>query len=380
MPDNNRRRPPEDGEESPPPEKSGVPASLIFMEMMRQAAAKPTGERTENERPATGARPRDIHTGFPQPSTELRPTAGTSMDSAAMPESAAVEVAQEAVEPQTPLEVQRIRRVKRRKAKRRSRTVGTIAGLFRTVVIVVIAAGLLATIFTWWTSPDFLNHQVRTDLQVALATNQASPQPTGLPTPNWMRLIGIVSGHHGPQNDPGAVCPDGLEERSINETVATMVVRNLRGLGYSVDLLDEFDPRLTNFWAAALVSIHSNTCQDWGGEVVSGFLVAKADSRPAGGEDDRLAECIAQHYSQQTKLTRRTNLTVDMTNYHSFREIHPLTPAAIIELGFMKADRDLLTGHPDLLARGITDGILCFLEPGPDGRPNAPLPEPTAAS
>ncbi len=29
----------------------------------------------------------------------------------------------------------------------------------------------------------------------------------------------------------------------------------------------------------------------------------------------------------------------------------------------MLGDRELLTEHPDVLARGIADGVRCFLEP-----------------
>jgi N-acetylmuramoyl-L-alanine amidase len=189
-------------------------------------------------------------------------------------------------------------------------------------------------------------------------------QATIHPNPNWLRLIGIVSGHRGPENDPGAVCPDGLQEADINFDVAQVVVRNLRGLGYSVDLLDEFDGRLDNYQASALVSIHTNTCQVWPGEEVSGFLIAAAAARvTARGNDNVLVECIAQYYQSATQLQRREGLTVDMTDYHTFREIHALTPAAIIELGFMLADRDILTTKTDVMAEAITNGILCFLEP-----------------
>jgi N-acetylmuramoyl-L-alanine amidase len=52
-----------------------------------------------------------------------------------------------------------------------------------------------------------------------------------------------------------------------------------------------------------------------------------------------------------------------MTEYHAFYEIEPQTPAAIIETGFMDADRRLLTKHPDRIAQGIVDGLLCFLAP-----------------
>jgi len=260
------------------------------------------------------------------------------------------------------LEAQRIQRVKRRKERRRRRNVGIMGGFFRTVFITFVSAILAGTIFMWFTEPEFLDQDVRTGLVVAEATNVATRQPTALPTPNWLRRIGIVSGHRGPENDPGAVCPDGLTEAEINFEVSSIVVRELRAQGYSVDLLDEFDPRLDNYQAAALVSIHANTCQDFG-EFVSGYLVAKADARPDGGPDTELAECVAQEYGDKAQIERRFTLTLDMTDYHNFREIHPLTPAAILELGFMKDDRELLTQQQPLLAQGIVEGILCFLNP-----------------
>jgi N-acetylmuramoyl-L-alanine amidase len=273
------------------------------------------------------------------------------------------------------LEEQRVRRVRRRQQRRRKRRAGMLGGFLRTIFIVIFAAGLASTIFTWFTRPDFIRQDVAGSLQSAAATQtpaSVAAAPTALPTPNWMRRIGIVAGHHGPENDPGAICPDGLTEVEINFAVAQKVGQLLRQRGYRVDLLDEFDPRLDNYQAAALVSIHSNTCQDFG-EYVSGFLVSKAAARPEGGVDTMLAECIADYYGEATSLERRLTLTLDMTDYHTFREIHPLTPAAILELGFMKDDRDLLVNQQDRLAQGIVDGVECFLllESSP-GRPAAP--------
>jgi N-acetylmuramoyl-L-alanine amidase len=220
----------------------------------------------------------------------------------------------------------------------------------------------MATILSWWTDPQFLKPEVRAGLAAAINASGITPSPTVfVPTPNWLRKIGIVSGHSGPRPDgssfdPGAICEDPLgnvlfTENAINFSVASLVVRGLRERGYSVDLLEEFDPRLQNYQAEALVSIHANTCQDFG-ELVSGYLIAKADSRPEGGIDTLLAECVARYYGDRTKLDRRFGLTIDMTDYHSFREIHPTTPAAIIELGFMLADQEILTESPDVLAQG----------------------------
>jgi N-acetylmuramoyl-L-alanine amidase len=50
-----------------------------------------------------------------------------------------------------------------------------------------------------------------------------------------------------------------------------------------------------------------------------------------------------------------------MTNYHAFNEINSDTPAAIIEIGFMNLDREILTQHQDVIAKGIASGILCFV-------------------
>jgi N-acetylmuramoyl-L-alanine amidase len=276
------------------------------------------------------------------------------------------------------LEAQRVRRIKKRQQERRQRRVSVLSGVVRSFLVVIPSALLMATILSWWTDPQFLRPEMRHNIQSAIIAEGATPiPPTPFPTPNWARLIGIVSGHSGPGQtvgyDPGAVCEDieSLNEHDINMQTAIQVVRKLRERGYVVDLLDEFDPRLVDYQAAALVSIHANTCQDFG-ETVSGFLVAKAEARPEASVDSELAECIAKYYSNTTQLERRFGLTEDMTDYHTFREIDVDTPAAIIELGFMRADRDILNDQPDVMAEGIVQGIMCFLEPQLDT-----LPDPT---
>lgn len=280
------------------------------------------------------------------------------------------------------LEAERIRRVKKRQAVRQTRRVGILGGVVRALLVVSFASALMATILSWFTSPEFLQPEMRRNLSVALYTERPTPTPTVAPTPNWAHTIGIVSGHRGPGQfaayDPGAVCEDGLTENEINFAVASEVVVELRKRGYSVLLLDEFDTRLNDFQAAALISIHSNTCRDFG-EVVSGFLVAKAAAKPSGGPDDQLANCVGMKYAEITGMAWRPGATIHMTDYHSFREIHPLTPGAILELGFMRADREMLVNQRSLLARGITEGILCFMEPtDPFGiLPATPQPTPS---
>jgi N-acetylmuramoyl-L-alanine amidase len=337
MSDDNRFLPPEEDDE-----ELEAPASSTFLEMMRrvasesQPAEEPPAEALPIESPAARQ---------PEPLLPEDPQERRRHHAAA-------------------LETQRIKRVKRRRARRRRNTVSLMGGFLRSAIMVLVAGGLMATIFVWWTPNQLISSDVRDELSQSQVTNNTEPViPTAQPTPNWLRKIGVVAGHRGPELDPGAVCPDGLTEVEITFDVAQRVVRQLRDQGFSVDLLDEFDPRLDNYQAAGLVSIHANTCQDFG-EVVSGYIVAAAAARvTARGDDEILVSCIAQYYEQETGLERHAGLTEDMTNYHTFREIHPLTPAAIVELGFMLADRDLLTNQPDVVAQGIANGILCFLDP-----------------
>ncbi|MCB9451018.1 MAG: N-acetylmuramoyl-L-alanine amidase [Anaerolineaceae bacterium] len=333
---------PDDSQAHDTPDESEVAASVTFMEIMRQAAAK--------------AEPPPVRkAASPLTTPPVMPA----------PESPALSPEEIQQRREAALEAHRIQRVRRRRGRRRRQTASLLGGIVRSFLVVIIAAGLVATIFTWWTPSQFLAEDVKAELSVAIATSQATPLPTVLPTPNWLRRVGIVSGHRGPEipPDPGAVCPDGLTEAELNFSVAQKVVLRLRQRGYSVDLLDEFDPRLEGYQAAALVSIHANTCQDFG-ELVSGFLVAAAQSRlSARGNDEVLVDCLARFYQQYSGLERRDGLTVDMTDYHTFREINQLTPAAILELGFLLADRNVLTQQQDALADGITQGILCFLEP-----------------
>lgn len=374
-------------------------ASSLFVEMMRQMAAQqtPAIQASEGDNPAEVAQPiappvaQDTEQGTAAPTPDVIQVAAMTSDNTAE----ADETLTPATRPRRPrapvppppdlgtgdatrdpsqdearraeqMRAQRIRRVKRRQERRRRRRVGMLGGLLRTLLVVALASGLASTIFTWFTDPSFIQAEVAANLRAVQNTRVPTLAPTDLPTPNWARRIGIVSGHRGPNNDPGAVCEDnGLTEAEINFAVAQQVVRELRGRGYSVDLLDEFDPRLNNYQAATLVSIHANSCLSYGGEG-TGFLVARAAARPAGGPDELLAECIAQYYQRATQLERKFSLTVDMTDYHTFREIHPRTPAAIIELGFMLLDRDLLLNQQDVLAHGIAEGVVCFLEG--DGR------------
>ena len=186
----------------------------------------------------------------------------------------------------------------------------------------------------------------------------ASPvPPTATPEPR--ELVGIVAGHRG--NDSGAVCPDGLTEAEINFSVAEQVKDILYSKGYDVDILDEFDDRLTDYSASALVSIHADSC-DYINEQATGYKVTASLETQIPVESNRLVSCLISHYEAITKMNFHAgSITYDMEYYHAFRELNSKTPAAIIEVGFMNLDRDMLTNNSSTVAQGVANGILCYV-------------------
>src|SRR3989304_388439 len=222
-------------------------------------------------------------------------------------------------------------------------------------------AAFLPPLFTAWTPlglmPSDLAGQIGQFFQGGSA-DQHPQFPT--PTPRPRPLIGIVAGHSGGEA-PGAVCPDGLTEVSVNLNVATRVKEKLAAAGFDADLLDEFDERLENYKALALVSIHADSCE-FIDDNATGFKVAGALGNLNPEKSSRLAACLSSRYAQVTGLRFHPgSVSAHMTSYHAFDEIDLDTTAAIIEIGFMNLDRTILTQQPDLLAEGIAQGVLCYI-------------------
>jgi N-acetylmuramoyl-L-alanine amidase len=237
--------------------------------------------------------------------------------------------------------------------------------LFAVLVIVVMTVVSL-TAHAYWTWRRYIEDSTVATPPLQESVPSAVPDgestvlaPEAAASRQGRPLIGIVVGHW--ESDTGAVCPDGLTEVEINQSVAEYVVSFLSQSGYAVEMLPEFSPKLSGYRAAALVSIHTDSCNV---PEATGFKVARVSSSMVPEIEDRLVACLIERYGQRTGLAYHANsITFDMTEYHAFFEIAPETPAAIIEIGFMAADRSLLTRRPDLIARGIAEGIQCFLEP-----------------
>lgn len=222
-------------------------------------------------------------------------------------------------------------------------------------------AVLIATLFTAWTPSSLFSSNLQEQLRLML-----TPQPGAnvAATPQPQLRIGIVAGHNG--NDSGTVCTDEngnvtVTEAEVNLKIATMVKDSLVAKGFQVDLLNEFDTRLNGYRAVALVSIHNDSCE-YVNDEATGFKVASSMDTRDINRAQRLTACLTDRYKAATGLTFHSgSITADMREYHAFSEIDPNTITAIIETGFMNLDQEILTQKTDLVAKGVTDGILCFV-------------------
>lgn len=223
----------------------------------------------------------------------------------------------------------------------------------------VLSVGvLLATVFTAF-SPKMFSGDFGS--WIAERLNQQSDSVLAVPTQQGSIRIGIVSGHWGSGDDPGAVCADGTNEHNINLAIATLVRQKLEARGYEIDLLQEFDPRLEGYQAALLLSIHSDTC-DIINDQATGFKVAASTYSVDTNLASRLTACLYDRYAVATGMNYHPgSITINMTDYHAFSVIDPTTTAAIIETGFLNLDRSMLLDHPDTVSDGLVAGILCFV-------------------
>jgi len=248
----------------------------------------------------------------------------------------------------------------------------TLRGIFWAAVIALVLIAVSPTDlpemnwshWAWWRG------EARGEQSLALL-----PTSTGEPS----LRVGVISGHW--KNDSGATCPDGLKEVDVNHAIALRVEAGLREAGYQVDLLQEKDPRLEGYQAAALISIHADVCDP--NPDFTGFKTS-----PARGAEDAaqlqnsllLKACIDARYGEITGLPYHpTSVSRHMTEYYAFDTIAPTTPAVIIETGFLGMDRNLLVNHPDVVAKGIVAGVLCYLRNEPVTTPT-PSPTPVQTS
>ena len=190
---------------------------------------------------------------------------------------------------------------------------------------------------------------------------------------NQRKIIGILPGHYG--LDSGHQCGaeyNFVKESDVNLRLAVMVRDYLQIKGYTVDFLHEFDPALTNYTALALVSIHANQCDSTN---QSGFNVTTGGQNSYPSESKRLNDCLTYHYMQNSGLNfLGENYTPGEEMLYSFDNVNNYTTISIIHTGFLGNDYRTISEKTNSLAKGIADGIICYVEDEAIGSINQPLP------
>lgn len=182
-----------------------------------------------------------------------------------------------------------------------------------------------------------------------------------MPVPVINDSVAIISGHSG--YDSGAICTDAegnttLTEADVVADVANRAAEMLRDDGTNVAILQEYDPRINNLETDLLLSLHADSCINASGYKAAYYLYSTIPT-----VDARLVDCIDTEYSAITGLTKHADtITHNMTEYHAFRKVAPTTPAAILELGFLGGDGELLTTNSQTAANGVVASIRCFLD------------------
>lgn len=201
------------------------------------------------------------------------------------------------------------------------------------------------------------------------------PRPSVPPGP---RRVGIQAGHWLTQEvppelsrleDKTGTSAAGIAEWQVNLDIANRVAARLRARGLAVDVLPTTVP--TGYLADVFISLHCDGSLD---PTPRGYKAAHSTRR--GPYEGVLLTSVLEEYGAVTGLPRDSAVTRGMLGYYAFNwrrftaTVAPHTPAVILEMGFLTSphDRALLVGKPDLVAEGVTRGILRFLDEVPAGK------------
>lgn len=202
------------------------------------------------------------------------------------------------------------------------------------------------------------------------------PKPV---VPAGPRRVGIQAGHWQTEKAPpelGRILTqtgtswNGITEVEINLDIAERVKRIIEPHGIAVDILPTTVP--PGYIADAFVALHGDGD---GTGVNSGFKMAFGARRTP--YEAALMESIKAHYGAATGLRYdQFRISRNMTGYFAFSwqriryATAPHTPSVILEMGYVSNDDDraLMVERADVVASGIAEGILRFLETHPRER------------
>jgi hypothetical protein len=165
-------------------------------------------------------------------------------------------------------------------------------------------------------------------------------------------------------------------ERDVNLKIVTLTAEILRKNSIVVDILPATVP--PGYVADAFVAVHADGNPS---AEKTGFKVA-SPRRDFSKKSLLLEQDLFDAYVQATGMPEDPKITGNMRGYYAFNwpryihAIHPMTPAAIVEVGFITNanDRKTIVNNPKKAAEGIANGILKFLDQRDDVSVRKPTP------
>lgn len=213
-----------------------------------------------------------------------------------------------------------------------------------------------------------------TNLTSAVDTTPARKANYGA---NGQPKVGIQAGHWLNDQLPDQLASlrgqtggsgGGVREVDFNVDIARRVTKLLQDKGYEVDLLPATVP--INYTADAFVAIHAdaNTSAS-----PSGYKLARSRFSPIPVTDDAFLKVVTDTYGAATGLRWDDNITRNMSGYYAFnsrRRVYAVskgTPAIIVETGYLTnaGDHNFLISNKDVVANGIAQGVVNFLNARP---------------
>ena len=246
---------------------------------------------------------------------------------------------------------------------------------FRALITILFTALLTATLLVFFSPGAEYIDQI-----VPAAENRSANNGSDLQI-GPKKIIGIIPGHYG--FNTGYQCGadfNFVKENDVTLRLAIMVRDYLENRGYTVDFLHEFDPALSDYTGLALVSIHTSRC-DTTEKNLSGFYITTGGENTYPSESKRLNDCLTYHYSQNSGLDYLgENYTPGEEMLYSFDTVNDYTTISIVHAGFLGNDYRAISERTENLAKGIADGIICYVENDTVGSIYKAQPVTTSAS
>lgn len=192
----------------------------------------------------------------------------------------------------------------------------------------------------------------------------AGPPKVALQVGHW-KLQEMPDEFENLKRTGGGASGGGKTEGEVNLAIAEAATELLQEKGVTVEILPATIP--PDYWADALVSIHADGNENI---TVSGYKIA-APRWDRTGKAEILSSFIEEEYGKVVDLPLDPNVSRNMRGYYAFNwrryeySMHPMTVGAIVETGFLTNphDRKIIVDNPHLAAKGITNGIIAYLQP-----------------